>query len=296
MLQSPVVDTHVHLWPDDRIAHPPASVPDHPFPPFDGSVEALIGHMDANGVDWAVIVQTPWYKTDDRYIGKSVARYPERLIAIDCADLQLEDTNISEAARYLGQHGYQGLRLHLTGPSVFALMEERALAPLFSRSEETSLPVQLIYQQRAMHRMIGNLARDFPDAKIILDHFAYTTANQGASRADEDELLRLSETSSIFVKLAVHNCLSHDPFPWRDLHDLQERLIESFGADRLMWGSNFPMHMPSPTYWERLAALREHFPFRTEADRDFVLGGTAVRLWPQLAATTQSSRQTESSG
>jgi predicted TIM-barrel fold metal-dependent hydrolase len=51
-----------------------------------------------------------------------------------------------------------------------------------------------------------------------------------------------------------------------------------------MWWSNWPMDVPSPSYLDRLDALRTHFPFLTTEERASVLGGTALRLWGAASA------------
>ena len=46
-----------------------------------------------------------------------------------------------------------------------------------------------------------------------------------------------------------------------------------------MWGSNWPMQLPSPDYGERLRAVSEHLPGLSAGDRAWVLGDTARSLW-----------------
>jgi predicted TIM-barrel fold metal-dependent hydrolase len=60
-------------------------------------------------------------------------------------------------------------------------------------------------------------------------------------------------------------------------------LVESFGADRLMWGSDHP-HTDGPGYAPLVDLARASTAGLAAADRHAVLAGTAVRLWPGLAA------------
>ncbi len=61
------VDTHVHIWEIDPPRYPVGptapgwkSVPDEP-----ATAEELIADMDANGVEYSVIVQTSWSTWDN---------------------------------------------------------------------------------------------------------------------------------------------------------------------------------------------------------------------------------------
>ncbi|MGH2370434.1 MAG: amidohydrolase family protein, partial [Chloroflexota bacterium] len=89
----------------------------------------------------------------------------------------------------------------------------------------------------------------------------------------------LAGQPNVYVKVSNHVLHSRAPYPWTDLHGYQQRVIEAFGPRRLMWGSNWPMRRPNPTYAERLEAVRLHLPGLTPGDRAWILGKTAATLW-----------------
>ncbi len=55
-----------------------------------------------------------------------------------------------------------------------------------------------------------------------------------------------------------------------------------FGAERLVWGSDYPQ-THDRTYAELVDLGRASCAALSESDRDEVLGGNALRLWPALA-------------
>jgi predicted TIM-barrel fold metal-dependent hydrolase len=58
-------------------------------------------------------------------------------------------------------------------------------------------------------------------------------------------------------------------------------VVETFGADRLAWGSNFPT---SPgTLAEIKATAEERLKTLSDADRESIFATTAQKLYPQLA-------------
>jgi L-fuconolactonase len=61
-----------------------------------------------------------------------------------------------------------------------------------------------------------------------------------------------------------------------------EALAAGFGADRLMWGSDFPQAHDRP-YAQMVELARDAVSGLPEAEQCEVLGGTARRLWPALA-------------
>ena len=64
---------------------------------------------------------------------------------------------------------------------------------------------------------------------------------------------------------------------------LIRRLVDRFGADRLMWGSDF-CQTHDRSYAELVALARDAFGGLAREDRDACFSGTARRLWPALAS------------
>ena len=67
-----------------------------------------------------------------------------------------------------------------------------------------------------------------------------------------------------------------------------DRLAEAFGAERLVWGSDYPQ-THDRTYAELVALGRDACAGLTGSDRARVLGENALRLWPQLAGASASA-------
>ena len=59
-----------------------------------------------------------------------------------------------------------------------------------------------------------------------------------------------------------------------------ERVIATFGAERILWGSNFPSSK-GPVR-NLLALAKETFAFVPERDQAAIFAGTALRLYPSL--------------
>lgn len=60
-------------------------------------------------------------------------------------------------------------------------------------------------------------------------------------------------------------------------------LIEAFGPQRMMWGSDFP-HTKGP-YTELVELARNTFAFASTEVRDWLFAGTARKLYPALTGS-----------
>jgi len=59
------------------------------------------------------------------------------------------------------------------------------------------------------------------------------------------------------------------------------KMIDTFGASRIAWGSNFPNSVG--TLSEILEAARKAFSFASDSDQEWIFGKTARTLYPALA-------------
>ena len=65
--------------------------------------------------------------------------------------------------------------------------------------------------------------------------------------------------------------------------------LEIFGADRCMFGSDWPVCLVAASYERVIDALRECVMDLTQSERDRVFGGSAIECYglPALATTTE---------
>ncbi|MBI4202682.1 MAG: amidohydrolase family protein [Chloroflexi bacterium] len=63
--------------------------------------------------------------------------------------------------------------------------------------------------------------------------------------------------------------------------DMFRRVLDAFGPQRVMWGSNFPSSREGG-YGAQVELARSALPFLSDEDRRWILGDTALKLWPSL--------------
>jgi predicted TIM-barrel fold metal-dependent hydrolase len=114
-----------------------------------------------------------------------------------------------------------------------------------------------------------------------LDHLAYIDLEHGPPEDEVAALFELSAVPNLYMKVSTRN-LSAVTIDQRATRDFFRRLVDCFGPDRVMWGSNFTASHDR-SYADMVALARDVFSFLTAGDLDLVMGGTALRVWPGLA-------------
>lgn len=275
-----IVDAHVHIYADDRTAYPQIAGKEQPLTPS-GSAETLCDLMDQHGVGGAVLVQAPWYGEDNRSFVAAMQRFPGRFAALGYLPDPLAPDAPEKLAYQYHAEGFRGIRIHLLEERIVVGVAAGRADALIRRAGELRVPVAFLNRTPERHDLILALARRFPEVIFINDHLGHPRIGEGYPYAASEPFFACGALPNVYAKLSLHNLLSRERYPWHDLHEYQQMTVAAYGARKLLWGSNFPMQMPTPSYRQRLDAVRTALPFLTDDERAWVLGGTACSLWPQ---------------
>jgi predicted TIM-barrel fold metal-dependent hydrolase len=272
-----VIDTHTHVVSTDTVRYPLAHEVDaeqgwHRDHPVD--TVGLLARADEAGVRALALVQAlSCYGFDSRYVLDSARAHPGRTVAVGSVKAGDPDA-VSVLRRDVTDGGMRGVRLFaVTGMT--APLDDPGTAAIVAAAADLGIPVVLLVLG-AQLPLARALVAAFPSVPFVLDHCGFVDLSGGPSFADASDLFALADAENLHLKVSSI-CLQATPHPsalWRVL-------IERFGSERLMWGSDYP-HTNEPGY----AALVELARTTTEglpgpARRD-VLAATATRLWPEL--------------
>jgi L-fuconolactonase len=126
---------------------------------------------------------------------------------------------------------------------------------------------------------------ELPRLKIIIEHLGRGGDDSSPSREAYRKVLALSRYPNAYLKVPGLGEFCRrpmpfvQPFPFGDIPPLIEMAVEAFGANRLMWGSDFPPSASREGYRNALRWPMERVKFADQADRDWVFGGTAATIW-----------------
>ncbi len=76
-----------------------------------------------------------------------------------------------------------------------------------------------------------------------------------------------------------------EEYPYPRAQELVRWAVDTFGADRIMWGTDYPPVLRTATYVQLLDWVRKHCSFLTAEQRAAILGGTAERFLATIDAS-----------
>ncbi len=277
-----VIDAHVHLWHQDGVRFPNRPWLDWTLPPLDGTGERLVLLMDEAGVAAALNVQVPWYGEDNRYHHDRAAAFPGRFALLGVIDPAVADAP-DRLHRMLREELAQGVRIHFNEPGRREQVLAGACDRLLATAGELGVSVQCLARMPDMPA-IRRAARASPTTTFIVDHLGHPNLAESPPYPSAAGFFELAQLPNVFVKVSLLCDHSRLSYPYPDVQDYVRRAIDVFGANRLMWGSNFPLipevRTAEPVDYKRsLDLVRHDWPWLDDDDKEWILGKTAMSLW-----------------
>jgi predicted TIM-barrel fold metal-dependent hydrolase len=281
--KGPIVDSHVHLFSDDVRRFPFA--PDAPYKPAALPVEEYVRFATSVGIDRAVIVHPEPYQDDYRYLEYCFTKEPSPgfFKGICLFDPTAHDTpdRISTLVG-INPGRIAGLRIHEThkpgtpsltsGPIKDRDMHSPAMKATWRRVQQLKLAIQMHFLPYYAPQ-IGELAEQFPEVPVILDHLG--RVGEGTP-ADFGAVLRLAKLPQVYMKYANVSSSSKEKYPYADVRPMVRRIYDAFGADRMIWGYFGHDRAGFDKEVELFDIMFDHV---SEADREKIRGGNALKLF-----------------
>jgi L-fuconolactonase len=135
----------------------------------------------------------------------------------------------------------------------------------------------------------ARLIAALPQVRIVLEHLGGGVGPVVSPEALEErrKVFALARFPNVYLK--VHGlgefCRRalpvREPFPFEaPIPPLLDMALEAFGAERLMWGSDYPLVSAREGYGNALSLVRQQLAGVEEAQRELIFGQVALRLFP----------------
>jgi L-fuconolactonase len=119
-----------------------------------------------------------------------------------------------------------------------------------------------------------------PELSFVLDHLGKPRIAAGELEPWASDIRALAELSNVSCKLSGM-VTEADAADWTvaDLRPYADVVLEAFGADRVMFGSDWPVSTLAADYAQVVDTALELTAHLTEPEREAVFAGTATRVY-----------------
>lgn len=278
-----IIDSHCHAW--ARWPYDPP-VPD---PDSRGRAEQLLWEMEQNGVSKAVVICAGLRDNADNndYVAAAARASGGRLTAF--ADV---DSRWSETHHHPGAPARFRAALDLFAPlGVTHYLDEAADAG-WLLGDEGEACLRMLAERGVILSLacgaqqvptVAKAAAGHPDLTILLHHLGRPRAGDASALA---AILTAAPVANVCIKVSgfAYGVTDGWDFPYAPMQPVLRALRDGYGAERLCWGSDYPVARRSMTYRQSLEVVRSHCEFLSAGERELILGGTMEGLLERAAA------------
>ena len=274
-----ICDAQVHLWGADSPARPwPEGRAAEAQKPYPVTKDMLLFEMDLAKVDRIVLVPPSWEGDRNDLALEAAERHPERFAVMGRLDLA-DPSSRSRVRDWRSQRGMLGMRFTFHNRHNRHLLTDGSADWLWAAAEEAGVPLMVLLPGALDH--LDRIAQRHPGLKLVIDHVGIDIRRKAPGVFDDlPAVCALAKHPNVAVKASGMPSLSALPYPFRDLHDAIERLVDAFGPRRTFWGTDLT-RMPC-SYRECIDLFTEELPWLRGDDLAWVMGrGVCEWLgWP----------------
>jgi predicted TIM-barrel fold metal-dependent hydrolase len=222
-------DTHAHVFIQGlALAEKCRYVPE-----YDATVQDYLAHLDQNGFDVGILIQPSFLGTDNHFLLDALRSHPHRLRGVVVVNPNISRHELQK----MDAAGVIGIRLNLIGEAL----------PDLSSSEWQRLltDIKQLGWHVELHRPAADLAPLIETlmtcgVKIVIDHFGLPDVTLLGNDPGFLSLLEKAHSGRIWLKLSGGYRNGGAGVGEKNVATLMPALLAHFGAERLLWGSDWP--------------------------------------------------------
>lgn len=261
------------------------------------NAETLVAYMDYAGVTAAVLQNEHIYGNLASEFAEASARFPGRFVGLAQVEeaFAYTDGELARVADQLDRFGMTGVYFTTTGmfrSGYSPMHSDTVYDPFWSMVERRGVPVFWVqsgsspvgtYEDEMRH--LARIVERFPGIRHVLVHGVPTTLYAG----EHDRLVLPSVLETLLSQAPVQAEILYpiawggrEEYPYSRAHGHIRQLLDRFGAERFLWGSDAPNVDRYCTYAQSLTYFTRYADYISAPDLRAILGGNAIDLIPAL--------------
>lgn len=271
------IDAHMHVW-DLDVSDYAWLGPQHGALHTSWSAEQAARELEHAGMSGAVLVQAEDSRVDTQFLLDVAGTHPWVLGVVGWVQLDDPDAAARDLDSWLRYPAFCGVR-HLLNDDLRAdFLDLPTVRASLAELARLGLPFDVHDAWPRHLDQAERLAADLPGLVLVLDHLGKPPRGRedlGAWRGTMERVARHPNTVAKLSGLRTPDAA----FTVDALREVWDIALDQFGPDRLIYGGDWPMTVPTEGYqatWQVLSALIGEL---SETEQASILGGTGIRVY-----------------
>lgn len=246
----PMIDSHVHLWDPERLSYPWLEETPRLNRRFDlTDLDAAIGRAPLEGFIFVECNSAPEQALEEARLAREIAGDDPRLLGIVAfADMTRPQDLGTTLEEYRSLGRVCGVRHNIQGmPRGFCLSDAFVSSVQEVGRQEFTFDLCATYDQLDE---VLQLAAACPDTRLILDHFGKPGIAAGLRDPWRTHMREFAALPHLWVKMSGLLTEAGPEWSEEQLRPYAEVVVAEFGAERVMYGGDWPVLTLAGTYGE----------------------------------------------
>jgi L-fuconolactonase len=274
--KTPVIDAHHHFWTVERGDYH-WMTPDEPALYQDYGPQDLEPHLRHHGIDATIMVQAAQTVEETRYLLDLADRSPFVAGVVGWVDFTASMA-AGDIARLAEHPLLVGLRPMVQDIEDDDWLLRRDLAPAMAAMVDRGLVFDALTLPRHLPRLAAFLDR-YPDLPVVVDHGSKPFIRQAILDPWRADMTAIAARPHTFCKISGLVTEASPHWTVADVKPYVDHIVEVFGPERLMWGSDWPVVNVARGYRDWRNAAEETLSGFGDHERAMIFGGNAERFY-----------------
>ena len=283
------IDSHQHFWRLDRADYGWLT-PDLNGLYRDYTPDDLAPYLREAGIHKTVLVQAAPTLDETHYLLELANDTDFIAGVVGWVDMEKEtfDADIAALSRFSRFLGIRPMIQDIPDPD---WMLQPDLQARFDRLASSGLTLDALVRPQHLDNLY-TLLRRHPELRVVIDHGAKPDIASDRFQRWSQQMRRIASMSDACCKLSGLVTEAGEDHGYERLRPYVDHLVDCFGAERLMWGSDWPVLNLASSYLEWVELTDRLLGSLDQEQRNWILGGTAQAFYdlrfPENDAKTEA--------
>jgi L-fuconolactonase len=270
------IDSHQHFWKFDPVRDSwitdEMNVIQRDFLPDD-----LASVLEKNRIDGCVSVQADQSENETQFLLELASNHDFIKGVVGWVDLRSQQLN-QRLHYYSDFKKLKGFRHIAQAESIGFLRGEEFSKGILALKNFNFTYDILIYPHQIQDAI--ELVKQHPNQKFVVDHLAKPVVRQKEFISWSAHMKTLASFDHVYCKISgMVTEATWDRWTNEDFKPYLDFIIQHFGTDRVMYGSDWPVCLVAASYQKQLTIVEEYLlPFST-SEKHKIMGENAIRFY-----------------
>jgi L-fuconolactonase len=271
------IDAHQHFWKfdpvrDNWITDEMAAIKKD-FLPKD-----LRRLLRQNDFDGSVVVQSDQSEKENEFQLENADRNDFIKGIVGWIDLQSQNVE-EKLAYYSSKKKMKGFRHVLQSEAERAFMLKPAFMNGIGRLERFGFTYDILIFADQL-KYISQFVATFPNQRFVIDHIAKPDIKNRSIEEWKGEIEKIAKHENVYCKISgMVTEANWKSWKQEDFDPFIDVVIEAFGPNRIMYGSDWPVCLVAGSYKRVLNIVKEYFSSFSPSEQQLFFGGNAMRFY-----------------